>query len=82
MYLSRDIRKKEPSKKKLLNESQSQVSETQVDCLLNIKPCVSVTPHIDNHDYMETETEKGNYTFIKEYLPEIREKVNALTKVK
>jgi hypothetical protein len=31
---------------------------------------------------METETEKGNYTFIKEYLPEIREKVNALTKVK
>jgi hypothetical protein len=27
---------------------------------------------------METETEKGNYVFIKEYLPEIREKVNVL----
>jgi hypothetical protein len=27
---------------------------------------------------METETEKGNYSFIKEYLPEIREKVNEL----
>ena len=27
---------------------------------------------------METETEKGNYSFIKEYLPAIREKVNEL----
>jgi predicted nucleotide-binding protein (sugar kinase/HSP70/actin superfamily) len=27
---------------------------------------------------METETEKGNYVFIKEYFPEIREKVNEL----
>jgi hypothetical protein len=43
---------------------------------LDSKPCVSVTPHIDNHDYMETEIEKENYTFMKEYLPEIREKVN------
>jgi hypothetical protein len=42
------------------------------------QPCVSVTPHIDNHDYMETEIEKENYTFMKEYLPEIREKVNEL----
>ena len=30
---------------------------------------------------METETEKGNYSFIKEYLPEIREKVNELERV-
>ena len=30
---------------------------------------------------METETEKGNYTFIKEYLPEIREKVNELERL-
>ena len=30
---------------------------------------------------METETEKGNYSFIKEYLPEIREKVNELERL-
>ena len=48
---------------------------------LDIKPCVSVTPLINNHDYMETEIEKGNYTFMKEYLPEIREKVNELERL-
>ena len=48
---------------------------------LDIKPCVSVTPHINNQDYMETEIEKGNYTFMKEYLPEIREKVNELERL-
>ena len=79
MYLFRDIRKKNrPSKKKLFKETYSQVSETQVGRPLDIKPCVSVTPHINNHDYMETETEKENYSFIKEYLPEIREKVNEI----
>ena len=30
---------------------------------------------------METETEKGNYVFIKEYLPEIRENVNELERI-
>jgi hypothetical protein len=30
---------------------------------------------------METEIEKGNYTFMKEYLPEIREKVNELERL-
>ena len=70
-----------PSKKKLFKETYSQVSETQVGRPLDIKPCVSVTPHINNHDYMETETEKGNYSFIKEYLPEIREKVNELERL-
>jgi hypothetical protein len=52
-----------------------------VDRPLDIKPCVSVTPHINNHDYMETEIEKENYTFMKEYLPEIREKVNELERL-
>jgi hypothetical protein len=70
-----------PSKKKLFKETYSQVSETQVGRPLDIKPCVSVTSHINNHDYMETETEKGNYSFIKEYLPEIREKVNELDRL-
>ena len=64
-----------------MKESYSQVSEIQVGRPLDIKPCVSVTPHTNNHDYMETETEKGNYTFIKEYLPEIREKVNELERL-
>jgi hypothetical protein len=48
---------------------------------LDIKACVSVTPHIGNHDYMETKIEKGNYTFMKEYLPEIRENVNELGRI-
>jgi hypothetical protein len=30
---------------------------------------------------METEIEKENYTFMKEYLPEIREKVNELERL-
>ena len=30
---------------------------------------------------METGIEKGNYTFMKEYLPEIREKVNELERL-
>ena len=30
---------------------------------------------------METEIEKGNYTFMKEYLPEIRENVNELERI-
>jgi hypothetical protein len=30
---------------------------------------------------METEIEKGNYTFMKEYLPEIRENVNELERM-
>jgi hypothetical protein len=78
IYLGTSEKKNRPSKKKLFKETYSQVSETQVGRPLDIKPCVAVTPHINNHDYMETETEKGNYSFIKEYLPEIREKVNEL----
>jgi hypothetical protein len=81
IYLGTSEKKNRPSKKKLIKETYSQISETQVGRPLDIKPCVSVTPHINNNDYMETETEKGNYSFIKEYLPEIREKVNELERL-
>ena len=49
-YLGTSEKKNRPSKKKLFKETYSQVSETQVDRPLDIKPCVSVTPHINNHD--------------------------------
>jgi hypothetical protein len=46
--LSNCQKKNRPSKKKLFKETYSQVSETQVGRPLDIKPCVSVTPHINN----------------------------------
>lgn len=44
-------------------------------------PEIYTTPSINNHDYLKTETEGGNYSFIKEYLPEINEKMEQLAKL-
>ena len=48
IYLGTSEKMNRPSKKKLFKETYSQVSETQVGRPLDIKPCVSVTPHINN----------------------------------
>ncbi|CAC5404268.1 unnamed protein product [Mytilus coruscus] len=58
------------------------VANNQVGRPLDKKPFEPIIPQINNHDYINTETEKGNYWLIKEYLPEIKEKMNELDRLK
>ena len=76
--------RKQQRRKRLFEESTPSKTSSKVGHPSETKSSATeilVTPSVSNHDYIHTDTEGGNYHFIKEYLPEIREKMNELDKL-